>query len=473
MFDLVIKGGYIIDGTGRSGFLGDVAVTDGKIAEVSRTPGSMDGHRTLDASGRVVSPGFIDIHTHMDRMILKHPYAVNYVTQGVTTIVGGNCGGSMGPTYEHLRDEGVYRPGKGPQFETMGAFLDEVERGRLGVNFATFVGQGNVRAMVMGKDDREPTPQDMRLMKEILRGAIEDGAVGVTSGRSYMPGCLAGDDEIVELMGALTPYGVVYSSHIEDQNLGMVASVNSLLEAGEANGIPVQLTHLKVKRDAWGTAPEITLMMEKARRRGIDVTADVYPYTFNGGTAGRMSDPRVAAALADHGLDADHVDMVAFLAELSENGVEIETTGILDEEDVRHFLAHDYSMVGSDGKLPDEPGSLGSHPRNYGTFPRVLGHYSRDCSLFTLEKAVQKMTSLPAERLRIAERGTLRPGCWADVVVFDESRVRDNSTISKPDAVASGIEAVMVNGEIIVESGEAVCDGRPGAVLRYRGLDVS
>lgn len=476
MFDLIISSGYVIDGTGRPGFAGDVAVSSGRIAAISTTPGSLQGGEILDATGCVVAPGFIDVHTHADRGIIENPYAINYVTQGVTTVVGGNCGGSRAPMSEEARRKEAYRPGKEPTHDTMAAFLDDVESASPGINFATFVGQGNVRASVMAGDERAPTAEEMNSMKNVLRGAIEEGAVGVTSGRRYMPGCLAADEEIVELMDALSPYGLVYSSHLKNQNDDIIPSIEELLTVAEANGIPVQLTHFKVTgRSNWGLAPRLSEMMEDARRRGIDVMSDVYPYTFSGSTVRRMAGEEVRDALCRlSDLDLDHVDLEGVLQALQDNGLKIAGAGTVDEEDMRHLLAHDYAMVGSDGVIADDDyGEIGNHPRSFGTFPRVLGHYARDCRLFTLERAVQKMTTIPAERLAMKERGALRRGWWADIVVFDEARISDRSTIENPAATASGIVRVYVNGREVVSDGSALCEQGPGKVLRYRGDGVS
>ena len=469
VFDLVVSGGYVIDGTGRPGFLGDVAVEHGKVAAVSRRPGLLSGREVVDASGYVVTPGFIDIHTHADRDIIKHPYAVNYVSQGVTTVVGGNCGGSMGPGGEAGH---AYRAGKGPTYGTMAGFLDDVDNTGIGINFATFVGQGNVRAAVMGKEDRAPTAEEMNRMKQVLCSAIEDGAVGITSGRRYMPGCLAGDDEIIELMGALTSYGLLYSSHLKNQNDHIISSVEELLEVGLVNNIPVQLTHLKVTgTENWGMAPHLGEMMEDARRRGIDVMGDVYPYTFSGTMARRLSEDKITEALS--GIDLQHLSFDTVLEILRDKGVTVEGRGTANEDDMRHLLAHDYTMVGSDGVVAgDDYGVVGNHPRSFGAFVRVLGRYARDSRLFTLEKAVQKMTQMPAERLKIRDRGILKTDCWADLAILDEAEVCDNSTILNPAATASGIRSVYVNGQPVVRHGKPLCQLRPGRVLRYRGADV-
>jgi len=367
----------------------------------------------------------------------------------------------------------AYRKGKGPSHGTMRAFLDAVRDSRPGINFATFVGQGNIRAAVLKKEDRDPTAEEMERMKEELRTAVEEGAVGVTSGRRYMPGCLASDDEIVKLMSALSPYGLVYSSHLKNQNDNLIPSFEELYEVGLANDIPVQLTHLKVGgQNNWGQASRVSRMMEEGRRRGIDVTADVYPYTFSGSMARRLSEEEAAEALRE--VDLNHVDLNFVIDELSKRGVDVQGKGTMDEGDMRHLLAHDYSMVGSDGIVagPDYD-SIGNHPRSYGTFSRVLGHYVRECRLFTLEKAIHKMTQMPAERLKIRNRGILQAGYWADLVIFDEEGITDNSTLQDPADLTSGVRAVYVNGQQIVHRGTALREERPGRVLRYRGDRVS
>ena len=534
MLDLVISGGYIVDGTGAAGFVGELGIDNGKIVSVKRQTGQMQGRQTIDAEDLVIAPGFIDIHTHADRNILQRPYAVNYVTQGVTTVAGGNCGSSLAPLSEKIQKRLAERYSDqqdSVQFDwtNMNGYLDQVENRKIGINFATFVGQGNLRAAVLGTEDVPADAQQIEKQQKLLRESIEQGAVGVSTGRRYPPGSYASDEEVCSLLSALSPYGLLYTSHIKNQDVDIVESINELFEAGAANDIPVQLTHLKVcGKNNWGQADMINRMMETARRQGIDVHSDVYPYTFTAlSSASRLlpeeyaqmsrqeqleclrdecrraevlkefkqwgqENPVRARSIGQTGIvwakctdeleglslseAADGADdrFSAWLDILERNQMRVYTAGIMDENDVQAFLEHDYAMVGSDGIVADpcENDELGNHPRNFGTFARVLGRYVRQKHLMTMEDAVHKMTGMPADRLQLTRRGLLREGYWADLVIFDEGEVGDKSTVDNPADGAVGFKKVLVNGTTVVSDDEAIKNALPGQVLRFDGCGV-
>lgn len=499
-YDVIIRGARVIDGTGAPWQLADVGVKGDTIVAVAR---GLTGTATatVDAAGMVVSPGFIDIHTHARRGIFIVPTADNYVRQGVTTLVEGPDGSSPLP---------------------IGAFLAKVEGTRIVPNFATFVGQGSVRADVMGNVDRRATPDELAKMKGLVQQAMRDGAFGMSTGLLYVPGTFTPTDEVVALAAEAGRMGGMYISHMREEASKVVDSVKETIRIGEEGHMPTQVTHHKIVGKAnWGRSVDTLREIEAARARGVDVTIDQYPYTASStgisvlfprwaleGTdaevVARIADPvqraKIKAAVIDNlendrgGGDPKNVQIAnapwdktmagKTLADLvrdkgqpvtmdtaSEVVIEIVRRGgaqgifhAIDEGDLRRILASPLTMIGSDGEVVPF-GEAAPHPRSYGTFVRVLGRYVRDQHVLTLEEAVRKMTSFPAQRMGLADRGILRPGMKADLVVFDPATVGDRATFDRPHQYAVGVSRVFVNG-VQVFDGSSMSAARPGRVLK-------
>ena len=500
-YDLLIKNGRVVDGTGAPWVRADVAVRGDAIVAVAPRI-EAPARRTIDAAGRVVAPGFIDIHTHARRGIFEVPTADNYVRQGVTTLVEGQDGSSPLP---------------------LGAFLAKVAALRPAVNFASLVGHGSVREAAMGGEDRAPSAAELARMQELVREAMREGAFGLSTGLFYVPGTFARTDEVIALARVAGERGGIHVSHVRDEAAGVVTSVEETIAIGEEGRLPTQVTHHKlIGRASWGRSVETLRLLEEARRRGVDATIDQYPYTasstslaaalfpawaLEGGAeavARRLASPaararirevvvdkirnergggdpaniQVAACGFDPSLEgkslaqilagrgiAPTVESAADLAlEIVERGGASSVFHAIAEEDVERILASPLTMVASDGEIPVF-GRGAPHPRSYGTFARVLGVYVREKHLLTLEEAVRKMTSFPAARLGLADRGLVRPGMKADLVLFDPATIRDRATFEKPHQYAEGVSLVVVNGDIVLD-GDRLTAARPGRVLR-------
>jgi dihydroorotase/N-acyl-D-amino-acid deacylase len=500
-YDLLIRNARVVDGAGAPWWRGDVAVRGDTIVGVApRVDGS--ARRVIEAGGQVVAPGFIDLHTHARRGIFATPGAENYVRQGVTTLVEGPDGSSPLP---------------------LGAFLARIEALPPGVNFASFVGHGSVREAVVGRADRTPVAAELARMQELVRQAMREGALGLSTGLFYVPGSFARTEEVTALARVAGELGGIHVSHMRDEAAGILDSVRETIAIGEDGRLPTQLTHHKmIGRAAWGRSAESLRLVEDARARGVDVTIDAYPYTasstalqaallpawaLEGGAeklGARLSDPALRARILEvvedkirnerGGGDPRNIAIAACgfdrslegksLAELltgrgreatvanaAELALEIVERGgasgifhAISEADVERILASPFTMVASDGEIPGF-GQGAPHPRSYGTFARVLGAYVRDKRLLSLEEAIRKMTSLPAARLGFADRGLLRPGMKADLVVLDPATVRDRASFEQPHQYAEGVSLVVVNGEVVFD-GERMTGTRPGRVLR-------
>ena len=500
-YDLLIRDARVVDGSGAPWFRADVGVRGDTIAAVApRLAGT--ARRVIEAGGRVAAPGFIDLHSHARGGIFERPAAENYVRQGVTTLVEGPDGSSPLP---------------------LGAFLDKLEALRPGVNLASFVGHGSIRSAVIGSDDRAPTDAELERMRELVRQAMRDGAFGLSTGLFYVPGSFARTDELVALARVAGELGGIHISHKRDESKGVHDSVRETIAIGEQGGLPTQVTHHKmIGRAAWGQSADSLRLVREARERGVDVTIDQYPYTASstaltaalmppwslvGGAAAvreRLADReqrarilevvkdrirnergggdpgniRIAACGFDRSLEGrslasilegrgvpSTVESAAELSlEIAEKGGASAIFHAISEEDVERILAAPFTMIASDGEIPAF-GQGAPHPRSYGTFARVLSVYVREKRLLTLEEAIRKMTSLPAARLGLADRGLLRPGMKADVVVLDPAAVRDRATYEKPHQYAEGVSLVLVNGEPVLD-GDRMTGARPGRVLR-------
>ena len=504
-YDLVIRNGRVVDGTGAPWRRADVAVRGDTIVAVAPRI-TAAARRSIDAAGRVVTPGFIDIHTHARRGIFEVPTAENYVRQGVTTLVEGQDGSSPLP---------------------LGAFLAKVAALRPAVNFASLVGHGSVREAVMGRADRAPSAAELGRMQDLVREAMREGAFGLSTGLFYVPGTFARTEEVVALARVAGEMGGIHVSHMRDEAGGVVASVRETIAIGEEGRLPTQVTHHKtIGRAAWGQSAETLRLVEEARRRGVDVTIDQYPYTASstalsaalfpawaleggteavkkriassadrariretvvekirnergGGDAGNIG---IAACGFDPSLEGKSLARIATergLAPTVENAADLAieiverggASGIfhaISEEDVARILVSPFTMVASDGEIPVF-GKGAPHPRSYGTFARVLAVYVREKKLLTLEEAVRKMTSFPAARLGLGDRGLVRPGMKADLVVLDPETVRDRATFDEPHRYAEGVSLVLVNGQVVLDE-KGMAGARPGRVLPGPGV---
>lgn len=500
-WDVLIRGGTVVDGSGRPGYPGDVAIRGDRIARISRSPLNPDrATRVIDATDRVVSPGFVDIHTHLDPL-LRLPGGESHVRQGVTTALGGPDGSAPWP---------------------LAAYLDEAQALGVGLNVGFMVGHNTVRRTVMGLADRSPTHDELRQMEEMVARGMHEGAWGLSTGLKYLPGAFAALDEVVALSRVAGDRGGFYASHLREEGLGLREGVSEALEIGRRAEIPVVLTHHKVVgQPMWGSSATTLAMVDSARAAGTDVMIDQYPYTASysgitilvpawamaGGTdslLARADDPvlgdsvlagiehniindrggndlrrvqfglvpwdRSLEGLTLHdwavrdGLDPSPATGARLVIEAIRRGGASGIYHAMDEADVEAIMAHPQTMIASDGRLV----SLGDghpHPRWYGTFPRVLGRYARERGVLTLEQAVRKMTALPAERIGVRERGQLRAGWYADLVVFDPASVSDRATFQEPHRYPTGIDWVLVNGRVTVEEGDFV-DVRAGTVLK-------
>ncbi len=503
-FDLLIRGARVVDGTGNPWFRADVGVRDGRIAAVGRLS-SASASETVDARDRVLAPGFVDVHTHVEGSesrpgIEDLPEALNFVSDGVTTIVTGNCGGS----------EIQLKP-----------WFEKLEKGRLGLNVATLIGHNSVRRAVMGNANRAPTSEEMERMKDLVARAMDDGAVGFSTGLLYVPGTYAETSEVIELAKMAARFGGVYASHIRDQGDKLLDSIREAAEVGRAAGMPVQISHLKVKgRNLWGSIGQALDLIHRLRADGVDVLADAYPYdrastglgvnlpawALEGGRddlAVRLADPPtrariiedMKAMLTEFGYpDYSFATVASFAPEPSLAGKTISEINLLkgrpaglDQEietvlelmarggapmvyhymsleDVEEIFRAPFTAVASDGGVR-EPGSDRPHPRSYGTNARVLRWLVVQNGTLTLEDAIRRMTSLPARAFGFSDRGMVRPGMAADLVLFDPGAVRDLATFEDPHRYSVGFDSVWVNGEAVIREGRPT-GLRPGGVLR-------
>ena len=519
MTELLVRGGDVIDGTGAPRRRADVALRDGRIVAIGEV-GTGSGARTIDATGRVVSPGFIDIHSHSDESVLINSALESTVHQGVTCVVAGNCGGAsapvMGLAAEEL-DRDLARYDLERTWSSFSEYAALVEHSGSAINFCSFVGHGTLRMCVMGADDRAPTGGELAAMKALLAKSLDDGAIGLSTGLIYPPSAYGTTDEISALAAVVREHDGLYASHIRNEGDELFAAIEENLEIGRRSGVRVQLSHHKASQKRnWGKVKESTAMIERAQAEGVNVIADQYPYTASstglavtipkwahaGGSVAlceRLRDPAVRQRIRGEYTETErnwpdiviaramhHPDWSGkSVAELADSAKRdplewtcdalIEHDGAIDiihhsmdEADVRYVMARPWVCAGSDSRAnaPYGPLSYGKpHPRSYGTFPRILGHYARDVGVITLEDAVRKMTSATAARLGLRDRGLLREGMFADVVVFDDATIIDLSTPAKPHQLSRGVEQLFVNGVQVIRDGK-LTGATPGRALR-------
>ena len=497
-YDIAIIGGRLIDGSGAPARRADLAIVGGRIDRIGTIPARL-ARETVDATNLIVAPGFIDVHTHADD-IAQHPEAENFVRMGVTTIVAGNCGGSA---------------------LDVGEALTAIERAGASVNFATFIGHNTVRRAVMGTANRPPTLPELTKMRSLVWRAMADGAVGFSSGLQYVPGTYAAMPELIELARVAGNAGGIYASHMRNEGTALEAAIEETIRVGEASGCRIQVSHLKVDSPIrWGASEQALALIEAARKRGLAIAADQYAYTAASSTLGirfpswaleggpeqiaqRLNDGptwekiknEMRGLLAERGLsDLSFAVVAAYRADPSLNGLSMKEvarrlTGsesadgqfesarhmmlnggasmvyhFMSDADVDRIIRHPLVGIASDSGVLT-PGDGSPHPRGYGNTVRVLGEYVRTRKVLSLEEAVRKMTSLPAEHFRFARRGRLEAGYAADVVVFDPQTVRDTATFERPHAFAAGVPHVLVNGTFVVRDGKQT-SAKPGQVLR-------
>jgi len=475
-FDLVICGGTVIDGTRQPRFDADVGIRDGMIAAIGDLSGQ-PALRSLDASGMIVAPGFIDSHTHDDHAVLSDPEMIFKISQGVTTVVTGNCGISLAPLRPELplpMPLSLLERGNAPRHSAFGHFadyLDAVRRAPASVNVAAMVGHTTLRVMTMDSLDRAATPDEIAAMRVLLSEALDAGAIGVSTGTYYPPAEMAPTSEVIEVCRPLTGTGAVYVTHMRNEADGCVDSLNETFEIGRELDVPVIISHHKLQREANFGKSAVTLPLIRAAMRCQCVALDCYPYTASStmlhADEAKLQGRVLIATSESHPEHAGR-DLADIAEEWQVGRVEAArrlqpASAIyfsMDEGDVRNIMAFEETMIGSDGI----PGGSKPHPRLWGTFPRVLGHYSRDIGLFPLETAVWKMSGLTAKNFGLANRGTIALGNHADVVVFNAATVLDNATYDAPTEPAEGIEAVIVNGVLTWRHGTH-CGARNGQVI--------
>jgi len=534
-YDVLIKDGFIVDGVSSRWLRADVGVCEGKIVKIGRIPTSK-ADIVIDARGLTVAPGFIDIHSHSDITALIYPGAESKVYQGVATEVVGNCGLSPAPVnrdnlplLKHYLDSffGKVSEYLSWTWITIKEYYEGVMRQGVSVNMAPLVGHGAIRIAVMGFEQREPSSGELNSMRDLVRQAMEDGVFGMSVGLAYPPGLFAKTDELVELAKIVGEYGGVFASHIRNEGAGVFEAISEAVRIGREANVSVEISHIKVMgRGNWGRSSEIIKTIEEARRSGVDVAADQYPYTAGqtglyailppwvqeGGIKKlieRINNPSIQDRIRrdmEEGVDgwrsiASEVgwDNIVVASVNTDRNKPLEGRTIsqianiwnLDplktvfklltdeggsvsiilfygcEDDLKSFLSRRWVMIGSDhnGVRVGE-GPLGGiqHPRAYGAFPRVIAKYVREDVVLSLGEAIRRMTSLPAKKLKLRNRGVIREGMWADIVVFDALKLVDKATYQNPAIYAEGVEYLLVNGVLVVEKGKHT-GARPGKIL--------
>lgn len=530
-FDLVITNGHIIDGTGSPWYSGDIGVRDGKIAAIGNLSAA-SRRRTIDARGQVVAPGFIDMLGQSERTILVDPRLPSKIFQGITTEITGE-GGSIAPLNERIiqSDRAGWDYYKiTPDWRTLRQYFSRLEKQGIGINFATYVGATQVRRVVLGDTDVQPTPAQLAQMKSVVAQAMRDGAVGVSTSLQYAPAPYARTDELIALASEAAEFGGIYATHMRDEGNTVLDAIDEALRIGREAHIPVEIWHIKVAGKAnWGRMPEVVAKIDRARADGADITADTYAYTawgndfsafippwaHDGGTAKlveQLKNPASRARIRKEMLtstdwnnewleipgpdavmisDVENPQLMPLLGKrLSDIAKESNKDPIdtimdlliqdpsigvavfaMSQPDVTLALEQPWVSIDNDSEGTSPEGLLGQahpHPRAYGTFPRILRKYVREDKVLSLPDAIRKFSALPAERMRLADRGVLKTGMWADIVIFDPATVHDRATFDKPNQLSEGMDYVLVNGVAVIEEGK-MTGTRPGKVLRGPG----
>jgi len=532
-FDIVITNGHIIDGTGSPWYSGDIGIRGGRIAAIGNL-GEASRTRTIDAQGKVVAPGFIDMLGQSELTILVDPRVPSKIYQGITTEVTGE-GGSAAPLNDAIiqSDRGSYEHYHiTPDWRTLGQYFARLEKQGIGINLASYVGATQVRRMVLGDDDKQPTPEQLEQMKDLVRQAMRDGAVGVSTSLEYAPAPYAKTEELIALASEASKFGGIYATHMRNESDAVLSAIDEALRIGREAHIPVEIWHIKVAgKENWGRMPEVLAKINRARAEGADISANTYAYTawFNslsafippwahdGGDAKlieRLKDPATRArirkdmmtpsrewdnewqeipgpesvligvvqnpqllplqgkTLADIAKmwNKDPMDALFDLLIEDKAYTDVAVFGMA-EPDVALVLQQPWVSIDNDSSGTSPEGILGlehPHPRAYGTFPRVLRKYVREEKKLSLEDAIRKFSALPAQRMRFTDRGVLKAGMWADMVIFDPATIRDLATFDNPNQLSQGMDYVLVDGVPVIDQGR-MTGARPGKVLRGAG----
>jgi N-acyl-D-amino-acid deacylase len=532
-YDLVVRNGHIVDGTGSPWYAADIAIRDGHIAAIGHLD-SATAQQTIDANGMVVAPGFIDMLGQSEKSILVNPHLPSKIYQGITTEITGE-GGSAAPLTDAIRaaDHGDYEHYKiDPAWNTFREFFARLEKQGMGINLASYVGATQVRRAVIGDGDRAPTVAELDRMKALVREAMRDGAVGVSTSLQYAPAPYASTEELIALASEGAQLGGIYATHMRSEGDAIIPAIDEAIRIGREAHVPVEIWHLKASgRQNWGRMPEIVAHIEQARRSGVEIGANTYAYTawFNsfsafippwahdGGDAKlieRLKDPAMRARIRkemetpstawDNEWDeivgpeaillsvvqnpqllplqgktiaeiakvrkTDPIDTIFDLLIEDHAATDVAVFGMA-EPDVRLALQQPWVSVCNDSQGTATDGILGQehpHPRAYGTFPHVLRKYVREDGALTLPDAIRKFSALPASRLRLTDRGVIKAGMWADLVVFNPDTVTDVATFERPNQLSEGMEYVLVNGVPVIERGK-MTNALPGKVLRGPG----
>jgi N-acyl-D-amino-acid deacylase len=498
-YDVLILNGKIIDGTGNSWFYGDVAIKDGKILYVGKA-NNATATKVINAKGLTVAPGFIDVHAHIENGIFENPSAGNYIYDGVTTVVTGNCGGSA----DDLKN-----------------FFWRIDSIKTSINVASLVGHNTVRRLAMGLDNRLATPEEQKKMEELVAQAMKDGAVGLSTGLIYLPGMYSNTEEVIGLAKTAAAYSGVYASHIRNEENGVKDAIIEAINIGKAANIPVEISHFKVSGPAnWGRSKETLPLIEAARKEGYDVTIDQYPYAASSTNLGirlpdwamaggqdstkkRINDPGMHKQIIKEMLEMQKkygyknysYAYVAFhstdttlngknISEINKmkgrkSKMKYEAETILDmmqaggaqmvyhsmnEDDVRYFIKYPFNMIGADGGVVVYGRGM-PHPRAYGTNARALAKYVREEKLVSLEEMIRRMTSLAAQKFQLKDRGLIKEGMAADIVVFDLNEISDKATFEQPHQFSAGFHYVLVNGQLVIDDGK-LTGVRSGTTLK-------
>ncbi|MGN6493281.1 MAG: N-acyl-D-amino-acid deacylase family protein [Agriterribacter sp.] len=485
--DILVRNGKIIDGTGNNWYYGDVAISAGRIVKTGKNL-QFSSTQTIDATGLIVAPGFIDVHTHIEGDEAKEPTAQNFIYDGVTTVVAGNCGASNVNIAKYL------------------SFIDSL---RLSINVASLIGHNDVRKAVMGRANRDATPIELKQMEQLVEEAMQDGAVGLSTGLIYIPGTYAKTPEIITLAKAASKYNGVYATHMRDEGDSVTQSINEALSIGREANIPVEISHFKLSgQQNWGRSKETVAIIKAAREQGIDVTIDQYPYTASSTSISTL----LPDALLADGQDSivarlqraeqkkqainhmlarlkkrklkhfGYAVVASYKPDSTYNGKSIEAINLMKgrkhkakyeaetvidimlnggagavfhgmgEEDVQYIMQYPFNMFASDASIRVFGEGM-PHPRGYGTNARVLGKYVREENVISLEEAIRRMTSLPAQKFQLQQRGLIKENMFADIVIFDAATVQDAATFGQPHAYSKGFKYVIVNGVLTVNNG--------------------
>ena len=523
-YDLLVHNARIVDGTGNPWYRGDIGIKNGVIIAIGNLS-SHDSRQVIDAADKVVAPGFIDMMGQKSSALLRDPSsALSKLHQGITTMLSGE-GDSPAPQNERTLKEGVDVEGTRLKWRTFDEYFRLLEDRRIALNVVHNVGAGQVRLVVMGEEDRPPSSDEMEQMKTLVHNAMKDGALGLSTALIYPPGAYATTEQLIELARVAAEYDGIYLTHVRNESNKLVEAIEEAIHIGQEAGTPVHIFHLKAAgKENWPLMKEALLKIQEARKAGMDVTADIYPYIRNGiglqyfihprhyakGTDAFLStvgDPEVRRTLrleiettsdwenwyrhvgknwenvlvvqdGPHtsqdftGLtiqeiaDLRRVDSWTAFFDLAQSGRVFVTPKSMNEEQKRQALRAPFVMVDTDANPTNPTTAMSSHPRTFGAFPRILAKYVREEGVLSLEEAVKRMSSLPANRLNLHNRGRIAPGMAADLIIFDPERVQDTATFTKPLSYAEGIDVVIINGEVVISEGRWT-GARPGKVLRH------